>query len=68
VTPEEHENDRILTRLSEIKPVLQGWRRGLAIKIIDQCRTGEARKGWQEEGQEIIGHFNAELCRKLGIL
>jgi hypothetical protein len=61
MTPQEQENDRVLTLLAEIKPVLIGWRRGLAVKIIKQCRDGEARKGWQDAAQEIIEHHRAGL-------
>ena len=61
MTPEEWEADRLLTRLGAIKPVLIGWRRGLAVRIIEQAKKGSSRKGWQAEAQEIIDHHEAEI-------
>lgn len=65
MTPEEWEIDRVLSRLAEIKPVLIGWRRGLAVKIIEQARKGCTRKGWQDEAQAIIDHHDAEVRQNL---
>jgi hypothetical protein len=58
---------QIIARLAEIKPVLTGWRRGLAVRILDP-KKGPPLKGWQADAQEIIDHHNAEVLRNLGYI
>jgi hypothetical protein len=62
LTPEEWEAQRLLNRLTDIKPLLIGSKRAGALRILEQAKKARLMKGWQDDAASIIDRHDAEVA------